>query len=158
LKPARRSLTGVRHNAVPGCPGEADYYLRMYDMKQHPLLWRGYFALCVAVAVLNAIHAFAAPAGQVPPARMLGIAFGFIALCPLYGYVRQRPVKPKALWFAVFAVAIFITAAMLAVAIAHASLQSLLAIPVAALAAPYLYALRQYLYHSAHLWHPERTD
>ncbi len=130
----------------------------MHQPEQYPRLWLAYFALCSALAVANAGFAFAGNAASVSPTRLLGIGFGFIALLPLFGYVRQRPVQPKACWFAVFAMAIFITAAMLAVAIAHASLRSLLAFPAMALAVPYLYALRQYLYHSPHIWPTRSAD
>lgn len=125
---------------------------------QNPNLSLAYFALCVIAAIANAVFAFAGDAGPVSPTRWLAIGFGFIALLPLYGYVRQRAVPPKACWFAVYAMAIFIIAAVLAVAIAHASWRSLLAIPAVALAAPYLLALRQYLYESPHIWSPQHKD
>lgn len=128
------------------------------DPRRYPAWWRGYLVLCIAAALLNAGLALAADPGTVMPARWLGVGFGFIALPPLFGYVAGRRVPPRPLWFAVLAIAIFVIAAMLAVAIAHASLRSLLALPAAALGFPYLYALQQYLHHSPHIWQGDRAD
>lgn len=120
--------------------------------------WRIYLAVCIAAAVANLLHAVFAGAAGLTPVRLLAIAFGCIAPVPLAGFVFQRALPSKALWIAVFFIAIFAVAAMLAVAVAQAMPRPLLALQLAALAAlgfPYLFAMQQYLHHSPHLWQPD---
>jgi uncharacterized membrane protein HdeD (DUF308 family) len=113
----------------------------------------------VSVVLLagNTASAFVAAFELGAPTRLLGTLFGVVGLLPLYGFIRQRRLKPCWLWKALlvsFSVAMVLAAAIcLYTAFASAS-----AVPVVlgaafiALGAPYFVALHQYIFRSPHLW------
>jgi TctA family transporter len=129
----------------------------MSSAPQHPTFWLAYFALSVVALVGGAATAVVGLLEPGAVSRLFGVLLGFVGLWPLYGFIRQRRLNPRWLWKLVFVVSAVATLAVLAICIQvavarFAALPLLVAMGVLVLGGPYLFALRQYIYKSPHLW------
>ena len=125
--------------------------------RQYPRFWLGYFVLSVLLFV-GGVVATVADIQSSGPSDLIGLAYGLIGLWPLYGYVRQRRYNPRWLWLVTLGISLVATALAVllclytGVATGQAALPIAIALAVAALSGPYVFALHQYLFRSAHIW------
>ena len=127
-------------------------YARLY-----PRFWLGYFVLSVAILASNVVFAIASAFRPGGAPDLLGLVVGFVGLYPLYGFVRQRRYKPRWLWLFLLGISALGMAAVvgicLFVALTQLSLLPLaIAVVVVAFGGPYVFALREYVFRSPHLW------
>lgn len=125
--------------------------------RQYPRFWLAYTVFSVAMLLINTVHDFVARPGSIGITWLAATAFAVLGLRPLYGYVRQRRYDPLWLWKVVFvihgAISIAVVLVGLFVAVSKTSPMPVLFVVLwAAFAGPYLLALHQYIYRSAHLW------
>jgi hypothetical protein len=119
--------------------------------------WLWYFVATVVLTVVGSLYSIAKAFGSGSALAVVGVALQWLALWPLFGYIRQRQVNPRWLWRAVFyvsAVAVaLVVAIVLQVSFSRATLLPITyVIPALALSAPFLLALHQYVFRSPHIW------
>jgi hypothetical protein len=124
---------------------------------QYPRFWLGYFVLSVLIFVSNVIATVLGTPESSSAADLLGLAIGLIGLWPLYGFIRQRRYNPRWLWLLLFALSALVSAlsvigCLYALASQQAPLPIAIVLALVAVGGPYLFALHQYLFRSAHLW------
>jgi hypothetical protein len=123
----------------------------------HSRFWRWYLALSILYPVATTCFYLLT---ETPPDLLVEcslLAFSLLCVIPIYGYVSQRPIRPRWLWITIFWLTALSTA--LAVLLIVASLVTGLAVIVfgqfvvpLVLALLYVFAVDQYLNHSPHLW------
>jgi hypothetical protein len=125
---------------------------------KHQRLWAAYLvfaALAAAVGILADLRA--APAGDVIWRMGLGAIVTALYLVPLYGYVHQRKISPRWLWWVVLIVAGaaviagFVVAGFFAFYTGNL-LPGLAIAGIAACLAPNLFAIHQYVC-NRQIWH-----
>jgi drug/metabolite transporter (DMT)-like permease len=88
--------------------------------------------------------------------ELIGAVFGVLYLLPLYGYVRQRRIKPRWLWSCVLVIGgtgmVVLLTITLFFVISTADFVPLLSLAgMVVLLLPNLFAIHQYV-HSRHIW------
>lgn len=127
--------------------------------RAYPRFWLAYFVASVLLAGLSIVAELSAALnGRSSLLGLLGLAFGMVALLPLYGYVRQRKVGKRWVWWIVLAISTLMTGMnglILLRLLSHIGLALPLLGAVLALAfvMPHLFAIYHYVRHSAHIWH-----
>jgi hypothetical protein len=125
--------------------------------RQYPRFWLGYFFFSVVMFAINVIGTIASVPDSVNPGDLIALAFALLSFWPLYGFIRQRRYNPRWLWFVLFVITAFISAGtalacMFMLVSGQAPFPIAIALGVIAVGGPYLFALYQYLFRSAHLW------
>jgi hypothetical protein len=126
--------------------------------RAYPRFWLAYFVASVILTAFSLLSGLSdALVGRGSIQNMLGIAFSVLALMPLYGYVRQRKLGNRWLWWIVLAISALSTGVNTLILLnllsrigpALSVLGGLLAL---AFVLPHLFALYQYVRHSGHIW------
>jgi hypothetical protein len=126
--------------------------------RSYPRFWLTYFVLSVVATGVGLLaEIFAAITGNSSVQALLGVAFGVLALVPLYGFVRQRRVSTRLLATCLLAGTSIATAVVLFILLFTVSLhglgsQLLLGFVAVGTAVPYLFAVYQYAFKSPHIW------
>jgi hypothetical protein len=124
---------------------------------RYPRFWLWYFVAAVVLTVTSSVYAIVKAFGGGSLFAGVGVGLQWLALWPLFGYIRQRQVNPRWLWRAVFyfsAVAVaLVVAIVLQVSFSRTTLLPIAyVIPALVLNAPFLLALHQYVFRSPDIW------
>jgi predicted membrane channel-forming protein YqfA (hemolysin III family) len=128
---------------------------------QYPRLWFWYLianvASVVAFTATDLVQGTTASFGW----ELLAFAMSVVWLVPLYGYVRQRAVRPRWLWsvfFYVTVIALALGFVGVVVLVREVSFLSTVTVVLALVFVyPYAFAVNQYVNRSPHIWEPDLT-
>jgi hypothetical protein len=125
---------------------------------RYPRLWWVYLLCYSTMVVVSSVYESLVTPEKVDVFSIMSTVIAVVGFWPLLGYVRQRRYSPRVLWIVVLAIngTMVLTVVLMALFVAATSLSfvALLGAAIAALfGGPYLFALYQYVFRSAHLWH-----
>jgi hypothetical protein len=124
---------------------------------KHSRFWYGYLVFTAIATVIGAFTAATAGMSEDRPFALLAPLVNLVGLIPLYGFVRQRPYRPRWLWIAILflyiAISVFIALAGGYVSLVRAHpLPFLVALALVLWIVPYCIAVHRYTLRSPHLW------
>lgn len=122
----------------------------------HSKFWFVYLALATIAVAINLLTAAFDPENT-KAGHVVGIVISLAGLIPLYGFARERRINPRWLWQLVLVVAALGTLAAVGICVVTAFANSalapaFLAVAIAGMCTPYLFAVYHYTFRNPSLW------